>query len=153
VLRLALLDTSARPDTPEASDKRHAAIALTRQGKFNLAVQQSFPNAVHPDHVNDAGLKALHMRMATQAGPDVYVRQQGAIISRVDSRPELPGIQVPTLVVVGESDAITTPDAAREMAAAVPGAKLVVVPGAGHMALVEQHAIVTQAMVEWLSQP
>ena len=151
VLRLALLDTSARPDSPEASDKRRAAIALTEQGKFNLAAQQSFPNAVHPDHVNDPELKALHLRMASEAGPDAYIRQQNAIINRVDSRPDLPSITIPTLVVVGDSDAITVPDAADEMANAIPGAKLVVVLGAGHMALVEQHAIVTKAMVEWLA--
>lgn len=150
VLRLALLDSSARPDTPEATEKRRAAIALTQQGKFALAASQSFPNAVHPDHVGDAELKALHTRMSAEAGPDTYVRQQNAIINRVDSRPDLPSIKVPTLVVVGDADAITPPDAAREMAAGIPGAKLVVIPTAGHMALVEQPAIVTAAMVEWL---
>lgn len=151
VSKLALLDTSARPDTPEGKDKRLAAIALTEQGKFNLAVQQSFPNAVHPDHVGDAELKALHVRMATANGGDTYIHQQTAIMNRPDSRPELDAIKVPTLVVVGDSDAITVPEAAKEMAASIDGAKLVIVPTAGHMALVEQHAIVTAAMVEWLN--
>lgn len=151
VLKLALLDTSARPDTPEASEKRRAAITLTEHGKFNLAVAQSFPNAVHPDHVGDAGLKALHVRMATANGGETYVRQQTAIIDRPDSRPELKAIDVPTLVVVGDKDAITVPDAAREMAAGITDAKLVVVPRAGHMALVEQHGMVTAAMAEWLN--
>lgn len=151
VSKLALLDTSARPDTPEGKDKRLAAIALTEQGKFNLAVSQSFPNAVHPDHVGDAELKALHVRMATANGGDTYIHQQTAIMNRPDSRPELGAIKVPTLVVVGDSDAITVPDAAKEMAAGIDGAKLVIVPTAGHMALVEQHAIVTAAMVEWLN--
>ncbi len=150
VLKLALLDTSARPDTPEGKEKRRGAIALTEQRKFNLAVQQSFPNAVHPDHVGDAELKALHVRMATAVGGEIYIRQQSAIMNRPDSRPELGAIKVPTLVVVGDADAITVPDAAREMAAGIEGAKLVVVPTAGHMALVEQHAIVTAAMVEWI---
>lgn len=150
VLKLALLDTSARADTPEATEKRRAAIALTELGKFNLAVAQSFPNAVHPDHVGDAGLKALHVRMATANGGETYVRQQTAIMNRPDSRPELGAIEVPTLVVVGDKDAITIPEAAREMATGIADAKLVVVPRAGHMALVEQHAIVTSALVEWL---
>lgn len=151
VLKLALLDTSARPDTPEASEKRRAAILLTEQGKFNLAVAQSFPNAVHTDHVGDAALKALHIRMATANGGDTYIRQQTAIIGRPDSRPELGAIEVPTLVVVGDRDAITIPDAAREMATGIADAKLVVVPRAGHMALVEQHAIVTAELAEWVA--
>ena len=150
VLKLALLDTSARPDTPEAKEKRRSAIALTEQGKFNLAVAQSFPNTVHPDHVGDAELKALHVRMATANGGETYIRQQTAIMNRPDSRPELDAIKVPTLVVIGDADAIIAPDAAKEMAAGIEGAKLVVVPTAGHMALVEQHAIVTAAMVEWI---
>ena len=150
VLKLALLDTSARPDTPEAKEKRRSAIALTEQGKFNLAVAQSFPNAVHPHHVGNAELKALHVRMATAVGGETYIRQQTAIMNRPDSRPELGAITVPTLVVVGDSDAITVPEVAREMAAGIDGAKLVIVPTAGHMALVEQHAIVTAAMVEWI---
>ena len=152
VLRLALLDTSARADTPEATEKRRAAIALTEQGKFNLAVAQSFPNAVHPDHVGDAGLKALHVRMATTNGGETYIRQQTAIIGRPDSRPELGDIDVPTLVVVGDKDAITVPEAAREMAAGIAGARLVVVPRAGHMALIEQHAIVTAELTAWAGQ-
>lgn len=149
VLKLGLLDTSARPDTPEAAEKRRSAIALTKQGKFNLAVAQSFPNAVHPDHVNDATLKALHVRMATANGGETYIRQQTAIIGRPDSRPELGAIDVPTLIIVGDKDAITVPDAAREMAAGIPDARLIVVPRAGHMALVEQHATVTAELVEW----
>lgn len=151
VLKLALLDTSARPDTPEGKEKRRAAIALTEQGKFNLAVAQSFPNAVHPDHVGNAALKALHVRMATAVGGEIYTRQQTAIMNRPDSRPELAAIEVPTLVVVGDKDAITVPEAAREMAAGIADAKLVVVPRAGHMALVEQHAVVTEALVGWLT--
>ncbi|MDB5541188.1 MAG: alpha/beta hydrolase, partial [Devosia sp.] len=150
ILRLALLDTSARPDSPEATEKRREAIALAEQGKFTLAAAQAFPNAVHPDHVADAELKALHMRMSAAIGPETYIRQQTAIINRPDSRPDLPTINLPTLVLVGDSDAITPPEAAKEMAAGILGAKLVTVPTAGHMALAEQPAIVTDAVVDWL---
>lgn len=151
VLGLCLLDTSARPDSPDATEKRRAAMSLAAQGKFSLAVQQSFPNAVHPDHVGNAELKALHVRMAMATGPETYLRQQQAIIARPDSRPGLAGIKVPTLVVVGEADAITSPELAREMAEGIPGARLAVIPNAGHMALAEQPESVTAAMVEWLS--
>ena len=151
VLRLALIDSSARPDSPEAIKKRQDAIALARRGRFELAVATSFPNAVHPSHLSDNELRALHTRMALANGPETYIRQQDAIIARPDSRPDLPAIEVPTLVVVGDSDTITTPEAAQEMADNIPGARLVVVPEAGHMALVEQPDIVSSAMVKWLA--
>lgn len=150
VTALCLLDTSARPDAPEAAEKRRQAIALVGQGRFALAVSQSFPNAVHPDHVGSDALKALHMRMAMQTGPETYVRQQNAIIARPDSRPDLADIKVPTLVVVGEADAITTHEVAREMAAGIPDSLLAIIPRAGHMALVEQPDAVTASMEEWL---
>ena len=152
VERLALLDTSARPDSPEATQKRRDAIALTEQGKFALAVATTFPNAVHPDNQGDVELRALHTRMALAVGPHTYVRHQNAIIARPDSRPDLSGISVPTLVVVGEADAITVPEAAHEMADGIAGAKLVEVPKAGHMALAEQPDIVTQALLDWLAR-
>lgn len=152
VERLALLDTSARPDSPEATQKRRDAIALTEQGKFALAVSTSFPNAVHPDNQGDAELRALHTRMALAVGPQTYVRHQNAIIARPDSRPELSRIAIRTLVVVGEADAITVPEAAHEMAAGIANARLVEVPKAGHMALAEQPDIVTQALLDWLAR-
>ena len=149
VLALALLDTSARPDSPEAAEKRRSSIALAEQGKFVATVQQSFPNAVHPDHVDDSRLRALHVGMARANGPEVYIRSQQAILTRPDSRPDLSGIKVPTLVLVGDADGVTPPDAAREMASSIPGAKLVTVRKAGHLTLAEQPEAVTSAMVGW----
>ncbi len=151
VERLALLDTSARPDSPDSTLKRRDAIALTGQGRFALVVSTAFPNAVHSANQGDVELRALHTGMALAVGPEVYVRHQKAIIARPDSRPDLAGIAVPTLVVVGEADAITVPEAAYEMADGISDAQLVQVPKAGHMALAEQPEIVTRALVQWLS--
>ncbi len=151
ILRLALLDTSARPDSPESREKRLAAIALTEQGKFNLAVSQTFPNVVHPDHVGDARLRALHVGMALAVGPETYIRHQQAIMARPDSRPDLPGIGQPTTVIVGAADTVTPPEHAAEMASAIPGARLVTLPDAGHLTPIEQPGLLTAALLEWLA--
>jgi pimeloyl-ACP methyl ester carboxylesterase len=151
VVRLMLIDTSARPDTPEASDKRRAGMELARAGKLMLAAANTFPSAVHPSNVEDSVLRAVHLDMAKHTGPEVYVRQQEAIISRPDSRPELGLIDVPTLVTVGDSDQITPPDAAREMAEGIAGATLVVIPTAGHLALIEQPIAMNAALESFLS--
>ena len=114
VTRLALIDTSPRPDSAEASEMRRQRIAQAQAGKFSMVVQQSFGTSVHPDHKTDAALMAVHTGMALANGPDVYARHQVAIIGRPDSRPMLETIKVPTIIIVGEGDQITPPEVARE---------------------------------------
>ncbi|HHY50004.1 MAG TPA: alpha/beta fold hydrolase [Alphaproteobacteria bacterium] len=152
VVKLALIDTSARPDTAEAIENRRRGIELARGGKLAAAAASTYPNAVHPANIENAAIRQLHLDMALANGPDAYVRQQQAIIGRPDSRPDLPRIKVPTAVIVGDSDRITPPEVAREMADGIAGAVLSVIPGAGHMALVEQPERVREALGAWLER-
>jgi pimeloyl-ACP methyl ester carboxylesterase len=152
VTTLALIDTSARPDTPEASDNRRRGIELARAGKLDLAAAGTYPNAVHPNNVENIGLKAIHMEMARATGAEAYIRQQEAIISRPDSRPDLVNIKVPTMIVVGDHDKITPPDVAAEMARAIPGAWLVPIEMAGHLTVLEEAQQVNTAMEGWLGE-
>jgi pimeloyl-ACP methyl ester carboxylesterase len=152
VTTLALIDTSARPDTPEASDNRRRGIELARAGKLDLAAAGTYPNTVHPDNVEDIGLKAIHMEMARATGAEAYIRQQEAIISRPDSRPDLKAIKVPTMVIVGDSDKITPPEVATEMVHGIAGSWLVPIETAGHLALLEQPEQVNRALAGWLSR-
>lgn len=151
VVKLALLDTQARPDTPEQSERRQSLIALARQGRFGQAAQLLFPSMVHPDRTEDEALKALWLRMAEDVGIEGFVRQQTAIMRRPDSRPDLRNISCPTLVVVGEADQLTPEDRAREMADRIAGAELAVIPAAGHLSPVEAPAAVTAALEQWLA--
>jgi pimeloyl-ACP methyl ester carboxylesterase len=147
---LALVDTSARPDTPDSTERRRAAMALAGQGKFAQVIATTFPLAVHPDNADNTVLKALHTRMGLAIGVETYLRQQEAIIGRPDSRPDFSAINVPTLVVVGDKDAITPPEVASEMADGIGGARLITIPNAGHMALAEQPEAVNAALLGWL---
>lgn len=151
VMALALIDTSARPDSAEASEKRVAAIETVQAGKFRLAAANSFAAAVHPSNVDNPDLKAVHLAMAEANGPDVYVQHQQAIMTRPDSRPDLADIAVPTMVIVGEADQITPPEGAREMAEGIPGAELRTIAGAGHLALLEQPDEVSATLRTWLA--
>ncbi len=149
VVKLALIDTSARPDTAEATENRRRRIDLAKAGKFGLVMEQSFPASVHPDNVSDSGLYSIHRGMSEANGPEAYVRHQEAIIGRPDSRGELEAIKVPTLVIVGEGDQITPPEVAREMHEGIAGSRLVAIPRAGHLALLEQPGLVCDALKEW----
>jgi pimeloyl-ACP methyl ester carboxylesterase len=150
IARLALLDTSARPDTPEQSAARSEQIALAAAGRLDEVVEAQFARAVHPEHRGDARLRGITRQMAQEVGAEAFARQQKATTERADSRPGLEAIQVPTLVLVGEGDQLTPPDCAAEMAQAIRGARLVTVPGSGHLSTLERPREVTQALVEWL---
>jgi len=152
VTRLALIDTMARLDAPDRLLKRHDGIRLAQAGKHRQLVAANYPDSVHPDHVNDAGIREISIRMAVENGPEVYVQHQQAIISRPDSLSLLPTIRVPTTVIVGEADTITPVVDAHVMADAIPDAELVSIAGAGHMSPTEQPALVAQVLVGWLSR-
>ena len=150
VTRLCVMDTTARPDTEEATKRRLGLIALAGQGRLDDVHRQTRERLVHPDHVADAALDAVVRDMLEQTGADAYVRQQRAIIGRMDSRTSLEQVRVPALVLVGEADAITPPAAAEEMADIIPGARLAIIPGAGHLSTLEQPDAVTRELATWL---
>lgn len=150
VAKLALLDTSARADTPEVSAMRRAQMALAASGRFAEVVEAQFIRLVSPARRDDALLRETNRRMAEEVGPEAFVRQQTAIMGRPDSRPGLAAIACPTLVLVGEQDELTPPERAREMAAGIRGAHLVAVPDCGHLSALEQPDAVTGALREWL---
>ncbi len=152
IARLALLDTSARPDRPEQTERRLAQIALAEAGRYGEVPDALFPLLVHPSREHDAELRALVRLMAEEVGAAGFVRQQRAIIGRPDSRPELAAIRCPTLVLVGDGDRLTPPEHATEMAAGIDGAQLVVVPECGHLSTLERPAAVTDALVDWLTR-
>lgn len=152
VTRLALLDTSARPDSDEATANRRRLMALAEAGRLEEIHRTLWDRLVHPDHRSDAALEDIHRQMLVETGAEAYLRQQEAIIARADSRPLLPGIEIPTLVLVGAEDVITPPELAREMAEPVEWASLVVVPHCGHLSTLEQPEAVTRALRAWLVQ-
>ena len=152
VLKLALLDTTADPEPPEGPARRRALVAQARAGDFKSVLMQVLPQILlHPDHQHDEELIDLHVRMGLMVGVEGMSRQQEAIIARADSRPDLGAIAVPTLVLVGDSDLLTPPDRSEELAAAIPGARLVVVPKCGHASTLEQPEAVNRALIEWIS--
>jgi len=151
VARLALLDTSARPDTPEQSERRHSMIALAEGGRFAEVADLLFPVFVHRDRHGDEALRRIVRTMAEETGPDAFVRQQRAIMTRPDCRPLLKSIRCPTLVLVGDGDALTPPVLSEEIAAGIAGARLVRVPDCGHLSTLERPDAVNRALLEWLA--
>jgi len=147
---LALVDTMARPDSQEATENRYRLMSLAEQD-FSKVIETLMSRFVHPDRLNDRDITETIEAMAHDAGREVFLRQQRAIIDRLDSRPFLPGIQCPTLVLCGAQDAIAPVEIHQEMAGAIPRARLQVIEHCGHLAPVEQPQAVTDALRQWLT--
>ena len=151
VVKLALLDTSPLPDTPEQTAQRRALVAGALAGEFAALLKPGLISMLHPAHREDPALRAVQMRMAVTVGVDGFARQTEAVIGRSDSRPGLATISVPTLVLVGDADPLTPPERAEEMVALIPRARLMVVPECGHASTLEQPEAVNHALVEWIT--
>lgn len=150
VSRLALLDTSAAPDSPARAEQRRAGLRLLERGRFAGVTQQLLPTLVHPRHVHSA-IGAEVRAMAQRVGAQAYRRQQAAILQRPDSRPLLASIAVPTLVVVGEDDVLTPPAAAEEIQRGIAGAVLARIPDCGHLPTMEDPLQTSRLLRQWLA--
>jgi pimeloyl-ACP methyl ester carboxylesterase len=152
VERLALMDTQATPDTPEATARRRSFIEQSRLGRFHGVQPSLLPQIVHRDRVHDQSVIQPILEMAAEVGADGFCREQTAMIARPDSRPLLVDITVPTLVLVGRQDIATPLVRAEEMAADISHSQLVVIENCGHMSPLEKPAEVSAALRRWLKQ-
>ncbi len=150
VLKLALLDTSARADTPEQSRKRRDFISLAERGRFLGITHALLPLLVHRSHLANQELVSTIREMAKNTGKDAFIRQERATISRADSLPLLSRIACPTLVVCGRQDALTPLERHEEMAARISGSRLEIVEECGHLSTMERPAETSAALARWL---
>jgi len=152
VSRLALLDTNARPDREDQSERRQFLIEMTRKRGFTKVPHLLYPGFVHEAREDDDELKAIVVDMANETGPEAFIRQQTALINRIDSRPRLGEITCPTLVLVGEGDSLTPLPVSEEIHAHIPGSELVVIEGSGHLSPLEEPDKVTRALRDFLNR-
>lgn len=150
VERLALLDTTARPDTGEQSLRRADAIAIARAGGFDKIMPTMLPNLLSPGSLADPSITRLAKEMARTVGKEAFIRQQSAIMGRPDSRTSLSAIRCPTMVLCGAEDSLTPIDRHQEMANLIEGAHMVTVDGAGHLSPIERPQAVSDALAAWL---
>lgn len=149
VVGLVLMDTTARPDTPEASAKREALIKLAASD-LDAVTEQLLPLLSHPERMNLPAVRGNIQSMASGLGKEVFERQQRAIMGRPDSRPTLRNIACPTLVICGQDDLITPPELATEIANGIKHAKLEIIAQCGHLSTLDQPEIVCSLLLEWI---
>ena len=150
IARLALVNTTARPD-PEANARtRRDAVAKARRAGMDGYVLDGWSDLVSPANAGNATLKALMVDMARANGAEALAEQAEIAINRADSRPRLAAIGVPTLVLAGEDERVCPIEVHREIEAGIPGAQFFTIPQAGHFAPLENPAALARHIRDWL---
>ncbi len=137
VTRLALLDTSARPDTfGRKAYRRLANVVVRMSGDLRREAKRSLGSLVHPSTPED--VRAELIEMSVRVGAETYIRQNRAVSARGDLREILPGLALPIAVIVGEQDRLTPVKLSREIHALTANSMLQIIPDCGHLPCIEK---------------
>lgn len=154
VWRLALLDTGVHPVQEGELPKRQAMLDLSATKGMTALADAWLPPMVRPGLLEtDVDLRTRLYAMVERMTPTIHRQQITALVNRPDAAPLLPDILCPVLVGVGEHDLWSPPAQHEPIAAAIPGAELVVFEGSGHMAPMEAPEAVTAALMRWMEMP
>ena len=149
---LVLADTRSQADTPEGIAGRTRLLQLL-DDKGPLAVaEEMIPKLLgNTTRLTKSAIVETVRSLALASSAEAIGGAIRALMSRPDSTPLLAAIHVPTLIVVGEEDILTPPDASEEMHRAIAGSKIVRIPEAGHLSNLEQPEHFNAALAAFLS--
>ena len=150
---LVLADTRAGADAPETRERRFKQIAdIEAHGLKALAA--AFPHTVTTaaTHVDRPELLATLSGWIAGANPAAVAGALRMMAERPDATPDLAGIRVPTLVLVGDADATTPPPEAEKLASGIPDATLVRLPQAAHLASLEAPEAFNRAVITFMGR-
>lgn len=151
VSRLCLADTNARPPTTAQHEAWEAQLRELDRGVSARELQQRLLGVLlHPAAA--PSLVEQTLLMADETGGTALAAQLRLQQSRIDERPALSRITVPTLVIAGADDALCPPERHQEIAAAIPGADLTLLPDTGHLAPLERPEQVADSLRAWLAR-
>ncbi|MFZ5624311.1 MAG: alpha/beta fold hydrolase [Gemmatimonadota bacterium] len=148
---LILVDTRAEADSVEGRRARDAMAQLARERGAKAVADQMILRLFAPGTASSQPtlVRDVHELMAGMPTAGV-IGAIAAMRDRPDSTPLLATLDMPALVIVGADDPMVTPEAAHAMARQIPGARVAVVPGAGHLPMLEQPAETTQLIKDFL---
>jgi len=149
---MILADTRPQADTPEGVEGRKRMLGLVHEKGSGAVADEMLPKLLGEETRRTQPAVAARVRDLVLANSTAAIAGAvTALMTRPDSTPLLSSIHCPTLVVVGEGDAITPPNLSRAMSEAIAGSALEVIPHAGHLASIEQPAAFNQTLARFLA--
>jgi 3-oxoadipate enol-lactonase len=150
---LVLCDTRAGADTAEAAAGRLDLARKVRELGAVAAADAMVPRLLSDRTRGERPEMVAAVRAMIEAQPaETIARALTGLAERVDSTAVLATVRVPTLVVVGAEDAVTPVGEAESMARSIPGARLKVIEGAGHLPNLEQPTAFTDTLAGFLDR-
>ena len=153
IRRLALLSTGVHPVSEGEPEKRAALRVIGHEQGFAALVDSWLPPMIAAQNRDDESIHGPLRAMCLDQGQAAFDAQVQALLRRRDASGQLPDITCPTLVMTGEHDAWSPPSRHEAIAAAIPGATLSIIAGAGHMVTMEQPTAVNDTIAAWLARP
>lgn len=150
VERLALLDTNPRAEADEIRARRAPQIEKASAGDLAGVMRDEMKPNYLADGPARRDILDLCMAMALDLGPEVFARQSRALAARPDQQATLAAFRGPTLILMGEDDRLCPRDRHELMHELIPGSRLVVISGAGHLPTLEQPEATTAELRRWL---
>jgi pimeloyl-ACP methyl ester carboxylesterase len=149
--RLALLDTNPLAEAPEVSARRTGQVDRVLAGGLDGVMRGEMKPLYLADTPRRGAILHLCMAMARALGPQVFARQSRALAARADRTATLRAFRGPALVLMGEQDVPCPRDRHDLMHALMPQSRLVIIPGAGHLPVLEQPDATNAALADWLA--
>jgi len=150
VERLALLDTGFEAAAPGEQERRMVLVNQAReQGIASIAATWGLPMLAPAKRSEPRLVKAVVDMVGRMSG-EIYAGQTRALLARPDATDVLTGIACPAMVICGMEDGWSPPERHERMAELIPGAKLRLIEGSGHMSMMEEPEAVLRALREWL---
>ena len=151
VAGLVLADTRAGRDTPEVFQRRTDQQEQVRRGDVPGLVETLLAGLLSEETMNTRPQLVEQVRRIMSSNPPGgLVGGLEAMKGRPDSLPTIGNLKVPTLVLVGEHDTPSPPNVVRVWQERIPGSRLVVIPGAGHLSNLEQPDIFNTEVSDFL---
>lgn len=148
---LVLADTRAEADDDEARENRRRMAQTARSSGVGAIASAMLPSLLSSRTLADAPALVEHVTgMILSTAPETVVAALAGMAARHDMTDVLPRLDIPTLVVAGEEDAITPTAGARRMAVAVPDASFHAIPRAGHLSNMEQPTAFNEALAAFI---
>jgi pimeloyl-ACP methyl ester carboxylesterase len=150
---LLLLDTKAEPDSTEAKAGRDRAQQDIARGGMAAICEGTVERVLgKTTRATKAGVVEHMRRMILATNPNGAIAALGTLRDRPSSVPDLPGINIPTIVAVGEEDELTPVANSETIVAGISGAELRVLPKSGHVSSLEAPDEVTRAIRDLLER-